>query len=447
MNQREKFLAYAAFSMVGLFLVGLVVSRMILSPAAQAKKNVEQLTVEVDDIRDRIDREPAYVRKLRLYAEKSYGDSEAQAKVNLREHLLALASRANLRNDSLRLQPLTGKKLRGGLEVGMTVNVTGSLDRLTNLLYLLENDPHLHKVENLNFSPVPNATDLNLQFKLATLVLDPHDGQSLPVEPDKLKNDLKLADEGRKQYALIEQRDVFRPYIKRPPRPEPRPTPPSNNNDRRDDPPPKPAPQPTFQVVGLPQFGAEPEVAIYEDLSRKTRYYQIGEDLRGGEIMAVDYRVMPKPRNRDLLSESRVILRYGREFYAVELGDKLDQRHKLSMRQLPQDLRELMEALTPKPAPQPAEATGEKSVETSASNESGSNEDAADDTDTNSEASKSNAAPSNAAPSHDAAGDADSTTPQPAPSTDAAAADSVNEDASSRTTGKSATAKEVQNAP
>ena len=61
----------------------------------------------------------------------------------------------------------------------------------------------------------------------------------------------------------------------------------------------------------------------------------------------VDYRPMPSPANPTILSPSRVILKVGPEYFAVELGQDLTEKRRLPDDMLPDEIR---------PAPQTAPA-------------------------------------------------------------------------------------------
>jgi hypothetical protein len=81
-------------------------------------------------------------------------------------------------------------------------------------------------------------------------------------------------------------------------------------------------------------------VIVGEAKDENAKTYKVGEDLMGGEIMMVDYRPMPMPGNPELVSNSRVIVRIGRDYFAVELGQLLDEKRKLQSDQLPTALKE-----------------------------------------------------------------------------------------------------------
>lgn len=76
------------------------------------------------------------------------------------------------------------------------------------------------------------------------------------------------------------------------------------------------------------------------DVSKKTtRRYKVGETLRDGEIVAVDYRSRPFPGKPELQSHSRVILRVQTTYWAVEGGTTLAEKHQLAVEELPASLR------------------------------------------------------------------------------------------------------------
>ena len=66
--------------------------------------------------------------------------------------------------------------------------------------------------------------------------------------------------------------------------------------------------------------------------------YRVGDELAGGTIAMVDYRSVPLPGNSLLQSHSRLILRLGEEFWAVERGGTLAEKRKLSANELPPQL-------------------------------------------------------------------------------------------------------------
>ena len=70
----------------------------------------------------------------------------------------------------------------------------------------------------------------------------------------------------------------------------------------------------------------------------KTKSYKLGDDLAGGTIVMIDYRQMPFPEKPALLSQSRVILSIEDDFWAIERGNTLADKHKLAPEKLPERL-------------------------------------------------------------------------------------------------------------
>jgi hypothetical protein len=82
-------------------------------------------------------------------------------------------------------------------------------------------------------------------------------------------------------------------------------------------------------------------VVVLDTTAQKTRRYKTGDELAGGKIVSVDYREMPMP-DSFALSESRVIVQIGSEFFAIERGRTLADKRKLELDQLPRDIANLV---------------------------------------------------------------------------------------------------------
>ena len=102
-------------------------------------------------------------------------------------------------------------------------------------------------------------------------------------------------------------------------------------------PPGTPGPE-TYRLVSLSEWGGESEIHVRDLTAQKTLRYKVGDSIAGGVIVLVDYRPMPTPGREHVLSGSRVILRIGNEYWAIERGGTFAQRHKLKPEQLPPGL-------------------------------------------------------------------------------------------------------------
>jgi hypothetical protein len=74
-------------------------------------------------------------------------------------------------------------------------------------------------------------------------------------------------------------------------------------------------------------------------VNQKTLRYKPGDSFAGGTIVMVDYRPMAMPGNEALKSFSRVIVKVGSEFWAIERGKTLADKYQLKAEQVPPQLK------------------------------------------------------------------------------------------------------------
>jgi hypothetical protein len=91
--------------------------------------------------------------------------------------------------------------------------------------------------------------------------------------------------------------------------------------------------------VGLPSWAGEADVMVKDTQTGEVRAYKPGESLAGGRIVMVDYRPMPRPDNPELLCYSRVIVKIGPDYWAIDLGRSLADKRRLKDDDLPDELR------------------------------------------------------------------------------------------------------------
>lgn len=393
MTDRERNLAIITFSIVGFAAVVLLANKLIFGPANDAKQRIKTVSLTLEELRVKVGLERSYHQKFSDHIARSFGTNRDEASASSREFVMQMLQRSGLRTEEARTTPVSGTRLKNkaGYEIGWNVTVVGSLEKLTNLLFLLQNDRHLFRIDDVSWSPVAKSTDVTLQFKLVTLVLEsqPQDKDRLPsiaaqsedfawflkakATSQQIASTKVLRTDDRKQYAMIADRDIFRPYIKKPPPPPVRRSdPPTRTTDRNPDPTPPRAPRVSYELVGLPQFGSTPEVMVKDSKSGKTRIYQVGQDLLGGEIVMIDYRGLPLVKDPEKYSPSRVIVRIGRDLWAIELGDDLANKYRMTNERLPISLRpkpkpieKPIETVTPPPAVDPAKETTSSEISTS----------------------------------------------------------------------------------
>jgi hypothetical protein len=346
MKNRERMIAIVAGGIVALSVLYFVVDAAVVSPIADRKQRAASLREKIRQIQPQVEMGDVYERRLIAWAQQTFpGDREAAAN-DFRERLARLLLASNLAGD---LKSGGGASRRGAYNEiiwRLTVPAGGgggvSLDEISGLLYLLQNEPYLCHVENVRIEPVGRRSgSFRLSAQLSTIVLDvanidkfvPASGPAVDVPGPPVESP------GFEPYAVIASRNVFQPYQPPPPaRPQPRPQPQPQHQPQ-----PQPQPQPPagsrFHVVSLTEWQGQPEVWVVDNVSGNTRRYKPGDELAGGEIVMIDYRPLPRPDKPELNSPSRVILKVLDRYYAIELNQTIDRKRRLSDEQLPEQLR------------------------------------------------------------------------------------------------------------
>jgi len=222
--------------------------------------------------------------------------------------------------------PVGPRKLRGAEEVGWSVQGEGPLSKMIDLLFVLEQTPQVHRLENLVLSAGDRPGHLRARFRYLTLVVDGA-GPAGKTEP---KAKFALDSPQRRSYDAIVQRDLLRPYL---------PTPPTPvaagvlgladlGLDR-------------VTVVSLSDWGGSPEIHVCDAATQRIFRLKQGDALAGGQIVMIDYRTLPLPGNPGMVSYSRVILKIANAYWAVEHGQTLATKYQLTPEQMPPGLRSL----------------------------------------------------------------------------------------------------------
>jgi hypothetical protein len=73
-------------------------------------------------------------------------------------------------------------------------------------------------------------------------------------------------------------------------------------------------------------------------VNERTLRYRIGDEMAGGVIVMVDYRALPMRGNEGIKSFSRVILKIGSEYWAIERGRTLADKYLMTPDQLPENI-------------------------------------------------------------------------------------------------------------
>jgi hypothetical protein len=334
MNPREKILLWAVVSVVIIGGGGFGLRTVWQKPIKEADRKIADARAKLDKLR--AERRAYFEAEdlVKRFTQRAFADQVDQASAKSGEMLTKTILKCGLPEDDFSRLPAGPRKLPGASEVGWTVQGEGRLSKITDLLFMLQESPYLHRVDGLTLSTGDNPGDVHVRFRFLTLVMEP----APVVDPIDLQPKFTLQSPERLILDGIVKRDLLRPYIKRQPVPQPGSVPGQPGST----PSPGTAPGPeTFKVVSLSSWGgSDPEVFVFDATAQKTLRFKPGDTWGGGVIAMVDYRMMPHP-TKQRSSESRVILRIGAEYWAIELGQTLAEKYKLSAAQLPEQLAKL----------------------------------------------------------------------------------------------------------
>lgn len=329
MKPREKILA-GLVGGLGLLFAGVFGIRAVfLAPLRDLDKRTAAVREKINKIQ--ADRRAYFAAEDRLkdITRRTFADTIDQASARSGEMLTRQIVTAGLEESDFTRLPAGPRKLKGASEIGWSVQGEGPLTNVVNLLFLLNHSPWLHRTEGLTVQQADAPGKVRVRFRYLTLVIEP----APEVERTNLVATLTLESPERHLLGSIITRDILRPYIRRPPAP-PAPGQPAPPPSRPGVP---PGPE-TFRVVSLSEWQGQPEIHIRDLTAQKTVRYRPGDELAGGTIVMVDYRPMPLPGNSLLQSHSRLILKIGDEYWAVERGRTLAEKHKLGPDELPTQL-------------------------------------------------------------------------------------------------------------
>jgi hypothetical protein len=330
MKAREKKLALAAGGLVGVVVLGFGVRSVLLQPLREIDRRIAANHEKLEKVQAERRAYFAAEERMKAHALRGFADNIDQASARSGEMLTRQILQSGLQEADFTRLPVGPRKLRGASEIGWSVQGDGPLADVLDLLFLLQESPYEHRLESLTVSTGEGPGLVKVRFRFLTLVLEP----APEVERKELTPKFTLESPERHLYNGIVSRDILRPYLKRPPPPPPPGTPPGTApSSTRPGAPPGPE---SFRVVSLSEWMGQQEIHIRDLTQQKTLRYRPGDQLAGGTVVCVDYR--PLQVNSFLRSDSRVVLKVGNEYWAIERGKTLADKRKLSAAELPEQI-------------------------------------------------------------------------------------------------------------
>ena len=343
MKGREKILALVVGLFVVLVVLYMALDSLLLSEAGRLNDRLAKLQSEADHKESQHDMYVARAGRLESLAKRTFGHDENRASEQIRTRLVQLLQRSGMGTSGIALSPSSGtaKAKDYCKDVGWTVRARGRLDQVVNFLFLLGREPYIHRVENLSITPQGRSRDVEVSLRYAGLILPAGKGVLAGGDFPEPESVGDMSGEARARYAVIQTRDLFRPYLRHV---EP-PPPPVVEVQPPPVPQPPPEPQPVapadwqYRIVSLSDWGGRQEVHIKDNSTSQLWTFKPGDRLANGELVMIDYRQLPMPGKPGLLSGSRAVIRMGRDYWAVELGQTLAEKRVLMAGEVPNELK------------------------------------------------------------------------------------------------------------
>jgi hypothetical protein len=336
--RRKKWLRTIGLVAAILVVVISLVKLTFLNASDAYQEDAARLRKELKKLNLFNSREGRYQTTLDDCAAQTLGLDVLEVREQLRKRIGQMVEVAGLTQKSA-LARADGKRKTGVYgEIGWRCEVQGPLDGVVHMLYLLENDPCLHRIEGVSIQPGKQGRLVELSFRYITLVLEPRKKEKIiTADPENPPAIMSLSkSESQKIFKGITERNIFRPYI---PKVKVVARPPTSTNSTPAVKPPIPPVNYThFKLVDLSSFGALPSVGVLDTRDKRVTYYRVGETLAGGCLVAVDYRPRPCKDDPMRLSPSRIVVEVGQDHFAIELGCTLDQKNLLVEADLPAKL-------------------------------------------------------------------------------------------------------------
>jgi hypothetical protein len=337
MKPDRKLLLRVAGVLAALVVAYFFVDYFLLAPAGAYRERADRLRRENRQCEYFLTKEGTYRRRLKDIAGRTFGTDPLAVREAIRVRIDKMVSASGMRRGTTASSPVVGRHKKDSYqEIGWKYDLIGKLPQAIDMLYLLREDPYLHRIEGLTLTPTGESNEVKLDFRYMTLVLEPRKGETLPTGDPETPKPIAELGEPRNRYDPIARRNIFRPYIrKRAEQPLA-----SQPADPSGEPPVADSGQGgRFRVVSLSRFGTRQDISVRDSQTGEVQMYNPGDALGGGTIVMVDQRSMPDPGKPELLSPSRLIIRIGQQYFAVELGQTLDEKNRLAPDQLPASFR------------------------------------------------------------------------------------------------------------
>jgi hypothetical protein len=207
MNRREKILATLVGSLIGAFVIGFGVRVVIVKPLREIDKRIAGTRERLGKIQAERRAYFAAEDQMKVATMRTFADTVDQTSAQSGELLTRHILKSGLQEEEFTRLPLGPRKLRGAQEIGWSVQGEGPLADVVDLLFVLRESPHLHRLDGVSISQGEMPGVVKVRFRYLTLVMDP----APDVQRKELVSRFTLESPERHILNGIVTRDLLRP--------------------------------------------------------------------------------------------------------------------------------------------------------------------------------------------------------------------------------------------
>src|SRR5262245_36764687 len=173
MTGREKILALAIGGIAGAGLIGFGIRTVIVKPLVEIDKRIGATREKLEKVQSERRAYFSAEDRMKAHGLRAFADTVDQASARSGEMLTRQILKSGLQESDFTRLPVGPRKFRGASEIGWSVQGDGPLADVLDLLFLLQQSPYQHRIENLSVSTGDGVGLVKVRFRFLTLVLEP----------------------------------------------------------------------------------------------------------------------------------------------------------------------------------------------------------------------------------------------------------------------------------
>ena len=209
MKKRERILAIVVGLLVAAYVGNWLFEQALTGPVRERQEKIDRLKREIAAKETKLRGAQRAVSQLAAWNEQSLPSDVELAQSLYQQWLLELVSNAGFEQPNVDSGEVAAR--RGSSKsvvyqrLGSTIRGRATLAQLTDFLHTFYRANHLHQIQRLSMTPVPNTGKLDLSMSIEALVLPQADRKSRLSEAVSHR----LAFDARSDYASIVERNLF----------------------------------------------------------------------------------------------------------------------------------------------------------------------------------------------------------------------------------------------